>query len=141
MTEISHYGVKGMKWGVRRDHQVLDKLAGRRSNPGGETKEIRKERKKERDSDWKKFKSETTSKERRKLSKEARASKADYIINTVVKDPKNTLVATQTPAGRNLIVSGEAFVEHLKAGGAFNVLATDIGDKNTLDIKEGIEVD
>ena len=27
--EIYHYGVKGMKWGVRRDKEELDRLAGR----------------------------------------------------------------------------------------------------------------
>ena len=27
--DIYHYGVKGMKWGVRRDKEELDRLAGR----------------------------------------------------------------------------------------------------------------
>lgn len=26
---LQHYGIKGMKWGVRRDRRVLDRLAGR----------------------------------------------------------------------------------------------------------------
>ena len=28
-NELFHYGVKGMKWGVRRDKETLDRLAGR----------------------------------------------------------------------------------------------------------------
>ena len=30
---IEHYGVKGMKWGVRRDQAVLDRAAGRNAIP------------------------------------------------------------------------------------------------------------
>ena len=28
-NHLCHYGVKGMKWGVRRDKEELDRLAGR----------------------------------------------------------------------------------------------------------------
>jgi hypothetical protein len=30
---LEHYGIKGMKWGVRRDRSVLDRQAGRTSGP------------------------------------------------------------------------------------------------------------
>lgn len=41
-TEISHYGVKGMKWGVRRSQAQLDRAAKRRSNsPAAKRKEAK----------------------------------------------------------------------------------------------------
>lgn len=29
---LEHYGIKGMKWGVRRDRRTLDRLAGRKTS-------------------------------------------------------------------------------------------------------------
>lgn len=40
--ELEHYGVKGMKWGVRRSQEQLDRSAGRRKKPSSsEIKEAR----------------------------------------------------------------------------------------------------
>lgn len=40
--ELSHYGVPGMKWGVRRSQAQLDKAASRRSNsPAAKRKEAK----------------------------------------------------------------------------------------------------
>lgn len=32
MKELYHYGIPGMRWGVRRAQEVLDRLAGRSAN-------------------------------------------------------------------------------------------------------------
>lgn len=44
-TELEHYGVKGMKWGVRRSQRELDRAAGRTLEKGeSRSKQIRKAR-------------------------------------------------------------------------------------------------
>lgn len=137
MTELSHYGVKGMKWGVRRDHAVLDRLAGRKSNPGGRNRAERKANKQQRNSDWKNLKKSTTRGERKQLASEARSSKLDYIVNTVMNEPTNTLVSLSSPMGGGVIVRGETFVDEiLKKGRTFDVLHTDLADKSTLEVKK-----
>lgn len=35
---LEHYGIKGMKWGVRRDRRTLDRLAGRTTSKGSSKK-------------------------------------------------------------------------------------------------------
>lgn len=40
--ELIHYGVLGMKWGVRRSQRQLDRLAGRARRAESETKTVKK---------------------------------------------------------------------------------------------------
>lgn len=35
---LEHYGIKGMKWGVRRDQRTLDRIAGRKTSEGSSKK-------------------------------------------------------------------------------------------------------
>lgn len=44
---LAHYGVKGMKWGVRRSQTELDRAAGRRDRPEGVSNKVNRDAKKD----------------------------------------------------------------------------------------------
>lgn len=129
MSILYHYGVKGMKWGVRRDRAVLDRLAGRKTTSNAETKAERKAENKKAKKQWKEFKSKTGWLERRGLRKKAIQSRADYIVNDVLNNEDNRLVTITNPnniLASTKIATGKEFADHLKKGGAFDALNTEL---------------
>jgi hypothetical protein len=111
---LAHYGVKGMKWGVRRDEAVLARITG--GKLADETKEEKQA--------YKAYKKSTSGKERRQDRRGARESLAAHIVETSVANPKN-FVKVGTP-GYPTLMRGQEFVDYLSRGGAFNPMTTSI---------------
>lgn len=122
---LKHYGVKGMKWGVRRDEATLNRIAGRKVKAVGgrntDAKSVNAQAKK----DWKAYKDSTTRKERREDRQKALEEKANYLIETALKNDKS-LILISGPYGGGTLVSGREFVDHLSNRGAFAPLYTDV---------------
>ena len=113
---LEHYGVKGMKWGVRRDDAVLARIGGVRI--AGETKEDRQA--------YKSYKKSTSGKERRQDRRAVQESRASHLIELSVANPKH-FVEVGTP-GYPTLMRGKEFVDYLSRGGAFNPMTTNISD-------------
>lgn len=103
---LAHYGVKGMKWGVRK-----------RSGDSSGSSEKRLSRK-----DFK-----------AKVSSEKAAfyeNKASRILDEASKDPK-TLISIKTAGTYPTVVTGKEFVSYLSSGGSFDIRATDVYARRT----------
>ena len=94
--ELEHYGVKGMRWGVRRKR---DQSGGSRP-----AKMTRKEVRADRDKFYR--------------------EKADNVVRTAAGE-KATLISVKTPA-ESRVVTGREFVDYLSRGGVFNAKYTDV---------------
>lgn len=127
MNDLTHYGVKGMKWGVTKDEAVLRKIAGDNTQlkPSGGTRSERRALKKQVKRDWKAYKKSTTSKERKEDRVKARQEKMSYILDTVSND-KSAMVVTRGAYGHKVILSGSDFVTHMVHGGLMDVPSTEI---------------
>ena len=120
LAELTHHGVKGMKWGVRKDQYVLNKLTGVRTVAAGEDKATKKSHKKQGKADWKSYKKSTTRKERKEDKRKALLAKGQQFAEQALKQPKSLFVLTTGPNNRYL-ATGKEVAEHLKAGGRFDV--------------------
>ena len=132
-SHLEHHGVKGMKWGVKKDEDLLVRMTGRRLAPEGNTKEERKASRKASDAAWKNYKKNTRFSERLKDSQAARASKIEYVLEEATKK-KNLLIQTPTAQGWQVVMSGREFMKHLENGGYVNAADTNIlylNDKNS----------
>ena len=96
---LEHYGVKGMRWGVRRSSQ-------------NETSSPKKSRREKRA-------------EKKAAKQEFYNQKAQRIIAKAMEDP-DTLVALKTTDTYPTIVTGREFIEYASKGGFFDVKYTDI---------------
>lgn len=133
MQNLKHYGVKGMKWGVRKDEEVLNRLTKGPLRPAidispGRPKTSRQERKATRaqgKKDWAEYKSKTTKEERKTDKKKAIESKLNYLVSEAAKDPMRGF-STIDAKGNYHLVTGQQFMEQLARGGHVNVAYTDI---------------
>lgn len=99
---LTHYGVKGMKWGVRDGSDSTGKSGG---------KESRKD-----------YKARV-----KKESQDFYEKKAEAIFAEVMKNPDRVLVATKLPGDVvTTLAGGKEFANHLMAGGVFDVKTTEI---------------
>ena len=96
---LMHYGIKGMKWGVRKKRDGGDS-GGTSSKP---KKQSRRERRKEE----------------RRARDEALQKRAKEIVDLAVKNP-TSMVKVRTQYGTYL-VTGEEFVNYAAAGGVFDI--------------------
>lgn len=105
---LAHYGVKGMKWGVRRNRVSGD------SSSSAKPKRL-------------------TRKEKRVEKKAFYEAKASRILNKALEDPE-VLVSIRTPnSPYPTIATGREFVSHVTRGGMFDIRATDIFAEKTSD--------
>lgn len=117
---LAHYGVKGMKWGVRRDERLMSRIAGYR--PTDETKEERKEGK----AAYKEYKKSTSRKERRADKRAIFESRAQAVLDDALKNPLN-IMQVGTP-GYPTLMQGKEFVDMMGKGGVFNPMTTFVTD-------------
>ena len=127
---LEHYGVKGMKWGVRKDEAVLRRLTRdmTRVAPEGATRAERKASRKADKKAWKDYKNSTTRKERRQDARVAREQKMMYLIDKATKDPNVLLVTRSSVMESPTLVTGKEFVNHMSRGGAVNISMTELAD-------------
>lgn len=122
---LEHHGVKGMKWGIRRDEAVLNRMMGVRTFSNAGTHAERKAENEQAKADFKAYKA-TTSKEEQKADRAAAMqSKGQYLVEEALKDP-DTIISTQSPAGYQMMLTGKEFTEHLSNGGAINLPMTNL---------------
>ena len=112
--EIMHHGVKGMKWGVRKDRggrsdrrRANDQSAGDASGAKPK-KQSRRQRRKEG----------------RRARIEAQQARATEVFTQAANNP-DSLVKVRTEHGP-YILTGQQFVDYVSSGGAFDVSTLDI---------------
>lgn len=86
IDDVEHYGVPGMKWGVRRSQASLDRAAGRKPARPKKVRTSRKERKVARASDRVK---DTNTKSGRRSASANRRHLSDNDISSLVKRLEN----------------------------------------------------
>ena len=116
VESLYHYGVKGMRWGRRKDDAVLARIAGRKMV--GETKEDRQR--------YKEYKKATSRKERRADRNTAISEYASKLLEDSLANPNN-FVQVGTP-GYPTLMQGKEFISYLERGGAFNPMTTVVTD-------------
>lgn len=112
MTTLSHHGIKGMKWGVRRDEAVLARIAGGRI--AGETREDRAK--------YKAYKKATPRAERKADREKVLNQRINGLVKDALKNP-NDMYIVGTP-GHNTMMVGREFTKYLARGGVFDPLST-----------------
>ena len=100
---LSHYGIKGMRWGVRKSSVNTDPS-----------------------------KKKPTRSEKKAAKKEFYQQKAQRVLTKAMDDPE-TLINLKTPATFPSIVSGREFVDYVSRGGAFDIKLTDVFAEKTPD--------
>lgn len=123
--ELFHYGVKGMKWGVVRDEQLLNKIAGRPAKISGGTREERKAFNKEGKERYKEYKKNTSKKERKEDRRAAMEERGRYLIDHAVKNPDKVLI-TRDVYGTPTVTQGKTFMENLSRTGMLDVKYTEV---------------
>lgn len=100
---LQHYGVKGMKWGVRKRRDVVNKPK-RMSRK--EVRNINRQRRQEHN-----------------------AKRAEYLLSEAATKKKDVLIAIRTPYDKMnvpTIVTGTQFVDYMTRGGVLNIEQSDI---------------
>lgn len=128
---LEHYGVKGMKWGVRNDEAVLKRISRSQNTTYNPTlsKAERKAEEKQGKARYKEYKKNTTRKERKQDRATATVERGKYLIDESVKNPKGVVsTSMMAPNGtlRRTTMTGERFVSHLQSGAAVDFRNTQL---------------
>jgi hypothetical protein len=102
---LEHYGVKGMKWGVRRDQATLDRKAGRKPSRVKRAVKAVSKASKERDQEIKDARSKKPA-----LKKEVKEARKQYKIDKKEvgrKEAKKALRAAKDKKYENLNIASE----------------------------------
>ena len=128
---LEHYGVKGMKWGVRKDEAVLTRISRSKNTTYDPTisKADRKAERKEGKAAYKEYKKNTNRKERKQDRKQATAERGQYILEEAVKNPTGFVSARfMLPNGapHQSTMTGRLFVEQLSKGSMVDMRNTQL---------------
>lgn len=127
---LAHFGVKGMKWGVRRDPRtgarpISVALNSSRFGQAANKNAERYMAKQNRNA------AEKAARPKKLTSAQVKAEKADFyqrkannILKTAAKDPES-LIALRTHNDA-VIVTGKQFIDHMVSGGVMNIKMTDV---------------
>lgn len=120
---LAHYGVKGMKWGVRKDEVLLNKIVGANVKAAGGTRAERRALTKNASQQFRNYKKKTP-KPQRKLDREkAIQEKIQYLLDEAKKKPTRAFMINNGD-GIPTLVRGKEFLEAVEAGQAFNPVET-----------------
>ena len=111
---LEHFGVKGMKWGVRRNRDSSD---GGESNSRRDQKSTGAKRK-------------TAKKELEAYNREAAEKfyldKADRVLKTAANDPESLISVRVWGTSHPTVATGREYVNFMTRGGIMDILATDV---------------
>lgn len=138
---LAHYGVKGMKWGVRRNSdtgvrpiaKTLDESKfGRAANANAKRYMAKQAAKTNAAAPKRLSRKEHKAKVKRERD-EFYQKKANKLLDEVMNDPE-VLVNVRTMNG-TMVASGKEFLDFMRRGGVMDVRATDIYARKTADGK------
>lgn len=118
--ELAHYGVLGMKWGVRKRRDSKPSSSGKSSDSSSKKSSAPKKTKPKK----------VSRKEHRAKVKAERnkfyEQKAESIMKEALKDPE-VLIKLSTPGDPyGMVVTGQQFANYASNGGLFDVKTSDI---------------
>ena len=126
---LAHYGVLGMKWGVRKD--------GKPQGSGNEDtkkskRQLRKAVRKENRQARKEYNRQVNA-ERKNFQSLSLEEKNEYankkvasILKEISKNPKGMTAVMLRDQRGNVLATGEEFIEHLSRGGYMDPVATQV---------------
>jgi hypothetical protein len=121
---LTHHGIKGMRWGVRRDRNRPGGADGKPNN-GGDSSSSKSGSGKSSSSGSPRL-SRKEFKAKIKVEKEEfYKQKADRVIGAALKDP-HTLISLSNGVGYPTVVTGREFKTYLERGGVFDIKYTDV---------------
>jgi len=121
---LTHHGIKGMQWGVRRDRNRPGGADGKPNN-GGDSSSSKSGSGKSSSSGSPRL-SRKEFKAKIKVEKEEfYKQKADRVIGAALKDP-HTLISLSNGVGYPTVVTGRKFKTYLERGGVFDIKYTDV---------------
>ena len=112
--ELKHYGVKGMKWGVRKDRGGRSGLRRAKDLSAGDSSGAKPKRQSRRQRRIEKYRANI----------EAHQARAAEVFTQAANNP-DSLVKVRTEYGP-YILTGQQFVDYVSSGGAFDVKTLDI---------------
>ena len=112
--ELTHYGVKGMKWGVRKDRDGGSRRGRAKDQSAGDASGAKPKKQSRRQ----------RRQEERRARIEAHQARASEVFEQAANNPES-LVKVRTEYGP-YILTGQQFVDYVSSGGAFDVKTLDI---------------
>lgn len=136
---VEHYGIKGMKWGVRRSQETLDRLAGRVRSTASSVKDKASKARSERSADNKKIASAKRKSrvETAKARAEGKARVEKARIDRKVKEAESgsdTKTDTKRPVSELTDKELKARVDRLNLEKQYRTLTTPKKSKTTGDV-------
>lgn len=114
---LAHYGVKGMKWGRRKDGSAGSKRAAKKEAKA-EVKTAKKELK------AKTREGKSNIRNRTAVEKQQRDQKHLTTLTKIASKEATSLISMTGPNNTTTLVTGKDFVDHVSRGGLLNASST-----------------